>query len=352
MTCQRYLIGGKKCGQETETKSVSTITHTSSPERKSSFLGKKETRYISSQNKMSNTRSKHWCFTINNPPENNIPGTWSNIKYAVWQLEKGESLTPHLQGYVSFTNEPARKSLQKMAPGTHWTVALGTAKQNTVYCTKKDTRVEGPWFKGAMAQGKRTDMDRLKKDVLSGMSLAKLATQHFTSMVRYSKGIQYIRWLRQIHRSHDETTYGLVLYGAPGTGKSYTAAALAGPNVYVKPAGKWWDGYEQQKVVILEEFYGFLSPHTVQRLLDHGPLNLEIKGGHVKFNSREVIFTCNDHPSTWWPNATISNDVRQALGRRFKYFMYFPSPGRHEFEEPNFFGRPQNYAMFGNREPQ
>lgn len=294
-------------------------------------------------------QSFHWCFTHNNPRDIKIPGTWPGTKYVVWQLEKGENLTPHLQGYVSFARKKTLAGLKKKVHAEiHWEIAKGSAEQNTKYCTKEEGRVEGPWFKGAITQGKRTDLGELKKLLDSGASLSVISRAHIGNWIRYSKGIRDYIFVNQIHRSHDETTYGLVLYGAPGTGKSFAAATLAGTDCYVKPANKWWSDYTQQKVVICEEFYGYLSPHMVLRLLDHGPLILETKGGHTKFNSKEVIFTCNDHPSTWWPNATISNDVRQALARRFKYFMRFSSPGVFTFEKPNFIGRPMNYAMFGN----
>lgn len=48
--------------------------------------------------------------------------------------------------------------------------------------------------------------------------------------------------------------------GAPGTGKSALALAyarkIAGENYYVHPAGplKWWDGYVDQPVVIINDF--------------------------------------------------------------------------------------------------
>lgn len=282
-------------------------------------------------------QSYHWCFTLNNPSKNDIPQEWSDTKYVVWQLEQGESETPHLQGYVSFLKKTTLGGLKKKVNAeAHWEIAIGSAKQNTTYCTKPEGRIEGPWSKGGMLQGRRTDIQRLKKKLDAGTTLAKVSGQFFGNWLRYSKGIREYIFVNQRPRSPDETTYGLVLYGETGCGKTKSAQALAGDKAYWKPANKWWSGYSQQRVVVCDEFYGYLTPHTIQALLNHGPLIVETKGGHAQFNSKEVIFTCNNHPSTWWPNANLSLMVKKSLERRFKYFMHFTAPGVFEIEKPRF----------------
>jgi len=42
-------------------------------------------------------------------------------------------------------------------------------------------------------------------------------------------------------------------YGPPGTGKSRKVRQDY-PNVYDKPLNKWWDAYEDQEVVVLDDF--------------------------------------------------------------------------------------------------
>ena len=36
-------------------------------------------------------------FTINNPEDAQLPRTWEGVQYAIWQVEKGEAGTVHLQ---------------------------------------------------------------------------------------------------------------------------------------------------------------------------------------------------------------------------------------------------------------
>lgn len=50
-------------------------------------------------------RSRDYVFTINNPHDK-VLEDWRDkakgIEYVCWQLEKGESGTPHFQGYIRF----------------------------------------------------------------------------------------------------------------------------------------------------------------------------------------------------------------------------------------------------------
>ena len=49
--------------------------------------------------------SRAWCFTINNPTHKVLfpDGLPDGIKYIVYQLERGEQGTPHLQGFIQLS---------------------------------------------------------------------------------------------------------------------------------------------------------------------------------------------------------------------------------------------------------
>lgn len=83
----------------------------------------------------------------------------------------------------------------------------------------------------------------------------------------------------------------------------------------------WWDGYEGQQVVIIDEFYGWLGYDFILRLTDRYPLLVETKGGTVQFVSRVVIFTSNSHPRDWYPNIRD----RAPFDRRFPAVFEFPA---------------------------
>lgn len=94
-------------------------------------------------------RGRHWCFTINNPDFTGPELGKKLMKIGgefVMQLEKGDGEgTPHLQGYVRFPSQRTFASLKKVMPTAHLEKAKGNARANVKYCTKKDTRIDGPW---------------------------------------------------------------------------------------------------------------------------------------------------------------------------------------------------------------
>ncbi len=100
-------------------------------------------------------RSRGWCITWNNPPlgtpEDPTAETFltefaaENCKYLVFQLEMGEQMTQHYQGYF-YLNTPrtllgVKRLLRPYQP--HLEIARGTPAQNKEYCTKLETRVPG-----------------------------------------------------------------------------------------------------------------------------------------------------------------------------------------------------------------
>ena len=114
-----------------------------------------------------------------------------------------------------------------------------------------------------------------------------------------------------------------VFWGASGTGKSRRAVEEAGDDVYFKPRGKWWDGYQQQQSVILDDFYGWLPFDDLLRLLDRYPLRVEYKGGFHEFNSKTIFITSNVHPLDWYKGDWYQAEQKQALTRRINCIIHF-----------------------------
>lgn len=94
-------------------------------------------------------RGRQWCFTLNNP-EMSPEELGTKLEKAgaefVFQQEQGaDENTPHVQGYMRFKSQRDFDVVKKLLPRAHIEKAKGTFKQNVAYCTKKETRVEGPW---------------------------------------------------------------------------------------------------------------------------------------------------------------------------------------------------------------
>ncbi len=93
-----------------------------------------------------------WCFTYNNYPEHLDEfrhALEQQSKLFIFQEERGESGTPHLQGYVEFKSRQRLATLKnKFCTTLHWEVAHGTREQNITYCSKEATRSGGVYKHG------------------------------------------------------------------------------------------------------------------------------------------------------------------------------------------------------------
>lgn len=102
-----------------------------------------------------------------------------------------------------------------------------------------------------------------------------------------------------------------VFYGPTGTGKSWAADELA-PDAYRLPPQQsasgcgWWDAYDGQSTVIIDEFYGQLRWSFMLQLLDRYPLRVESKGGSCEFVGRHLIFTSNKPPWEWYDQTKMN----------------------------------------------
>lgn len=110
------------------------------------------------------SRAKNWCFTLNNPTEDEEQkladlSEDADVVYLVYGREQGESGTPHLQGYVSFGREKRLRQVKELVGQRgHFEVRRGTHYQAAEYC-KKDGDFE-EYGETPVRQGHRSDMDR------------------------------------------------------------------------------------------------------------------------------------------------------------------------------------------------
>jgi len=106
-----------------------------------------------------------------------------------------------------------------------------------------------------------------------------------------------------------------VFWGPTGTGKSRRAWDEATLDAYPKdPRTKFWDGYNGQRNVVIDEFRGGIDISHLLRWLDRYPVNVEIKGSSVCLKAEEMWITSNLSPESWYPELDI--DTKAALARR------------------------------------
>lgn len=136
-------------------------------------------------------QSKRWCFTINNFAPSDVARLdgLGECKYIIYGKERGESGTPHLQGFVIFeVNKRFNNVKQLLGDRCHVEVARGTSAQAAEYCRKDGDFVE----RGTPpnAAGKRTDWERYRSWVQSLGRIPtrrELAAEYTSLYARYDR---------------------------------------------------------------------------------------------------------------------------------------------------------------------
>jgi len=258
--------------------------------------------------------AKQQVFTINNPqlsPDEFLSKFEGLAQYVVFQEEKApETGTIHYQGYVEFKKKKRYSWCSKHLAKGHWEARSKNSTREAArdYCKKRDTRTRGPWELGQwldQGQGKRTDIDRVVELAKKGHSYHEIARQEPKTALRYPKGVQLLAEAHQSQRTGTVEVH--LIHDDPGTGKSSYLANKFGAEAYWKPPGKWWNGYNGQKVIILDEYRGWLAmADLLFTLRPIGFRTMETKGGQGPLAHTQVWITTNIHPRNWHDYTTKS----------------------------------------------
>lgn len=269
------------------------------------------------------------------------------VRFATWQLEEGDSGTPHVQLYIELTTRRTRDGLLALLnehrAGWSVRIAQGSAEENIVYTSKDRQHGHAAVCRGdcsllglpctgrvgtPFAQGKRSDLESIKDEIASGCTEDDLIENHFGQWVRYRAAFKEAidrRRNRSVPDDRGEIEV-IVLWGDTGTGKSrYCRESYPGAYWLHQPQNGtvWWDSYEYQETVVIDEFYGWIPFNFILRLLDRYSFRLPVKFGHRVCNVRRVVFTSNVSPDEWWPSADIPEEKRKAFRRRITTIKHF-----------------------------
>ena len=175
----------------------------------------------------SNSRSRRWMFTINNPsiPAGVFPFTNDRdlVKYLVYQRECGDaSSLPHNQGFCILKHAVTLNRLKKACNRAHFEIARGSLKQCIDYCTKDDTRISGPYRFGDEPKvgGSTVALDDLREGIKDGTlkSMRDVAEAHFGAFLRYRQSLDYTFTLYASPRSAPPAVY--IYWGPTASGKT------------------------------------------------------------------------------------------------------------------------------------
>jgi len=289
-------------------------------------------------------RFRHTVFTINNYTDYALEclkefGASEKVRYLVYGKEVGAQGTAHLQCYVELYSQIGMKALKKAVGGhAHLGERRGSAAEAAGYCKKGDgpkpeagyaeyfehphTTWDGEEFGELSQQGRRTDLESVKDDIMAGKrTLDQITVEEPMLFHQYGRTLSAVEDIALRKKARTEMTKGIWYWGPSGVGKSHQAFKGFHPDThYNKPLeDAWWDGYKGQETVIFNEFRAcHLKFSTLLALVDKWPYSVPRRGREpVPFMAKTFIVTSIMHPREVF-RALEEDESWQQFERRFE----------------------------------
>lgn len=253
--------------------------------------------------------ARAYCFTSYELDK--IPSLTEEVRYVIWQKEKcPKTGSIHFQGYIEFKQACRMAAVKKWYGSNklHVEKRNGEREEARDYCRKEESRVEGPWELGsweAGGQGTRNDVKKVANMVWDHKTNYQIAKEEDVVYMRMHRGVDALRKAMMEEESLQERDIEVhILWGKPGVGK--TSSVLNSHDkhdVYklmYEEGGIWWDGYYFQKILLLDDFTGWIPYEQMLSLLDRYQCRLRTKGSFVYANWTKVYITSNIEPNLWY----------------------------------------------------
>lgn len=249
------------------------------------------------------TRSRKWVFTLNNYTADDLEQVHSlPTTYWIYGKEVGETGTPHLQGCMFFKSARTLGQCSKLLPRAFIETMAGTPAQAIEYCKK-----DGDWSECGtppLSQEAKGDLEKAR------WKKARLAAEagDFDSIdddifLRHYANIKKIKAdYRPIPECMGELDFHWYV-GPTGCGKTRKAWD-ENPGLYKKLRSKWWDNYNGEDCVLIDEWspdLHMLASH-LKEWCDHYPFRAETKGGTITIRPKKLIITSNYTIEECFPN--------------------------------------------------
>jgi hypothetical protein len=257
--------------------------------------------------------SRKWVFTINNYTEADCERIrdWAALDECLGisaGLEVGgKSGTAHIQGYLIAGKATRKTYFYTKFRGDKsckfWMdVPRGDWEQNAKYTTKDENVLV--WKVPPESEaGRRMDLEDFhealkRKPEMTSVELAE--SGHLGCLAKYPRLRNELRtaYLKEQTREFRRVEVH-VRFGAAGSGKTREPYE-EGAYIFDDYEGGWWDGYDGESVVLLDDFYGGIKWSFFLRLLDGYQVRLKIKGGFTWAKWTKIYITSNKPPSEWY----------------------------------------------------
>lgn len=294
-------------------------------------------------------RSRNWLFTVNTIFDG-IDGVLerlggnSQVRYLVYGRELAPSTGHlHLQGFVIFKNAKKFIHAKEFFKDVVCDLRFGDDKSHAMmlYCKKDGNFKE--FGVAPISRKERSSMGGKKKGV-NFKKVIDLAMKGDMNRIRIKYPKQYMAYYRTllaIHKDHGirppdlEAVTGIWIYGPSGSGKSHYARDEY-PESYDKACNKWWDNYNSESNVLLDDFdlkHSCLG-HHLKRWADRYAFSGEVKGSQMNLRPANIIVTSQYRISEIWASEP---ETIEALNRRFiKIKIHIDSQGNRVIQHQGF----------------
>ncbi|AFS65285.1 replication-associated protein [Dragonfly associated cyclovirus 3] len=198
------------------------------------------------------------------------PGFVAGYTRSLWPVTVHKhTLNLFFIGFINFKSKREFGTIKTIVGDrAHIEPAKGSDVQNKEYCTKGGDYWECGTPSGP---GYRSDLADVVQTVKGAKRLREVVERHPCEFIKYHRGIEKLFGMLSEREKRNWKTETIVYYGDPGAGKSRKAAevgAAAEGGVYYKTRGPWWDGYNGETTVIVDDYYGWLAYDEVLKITD------------------------------------------------------------------------------------
>ena len=282
--------------------------------------------------------------------------------FVVFQLEEGAKTGyDHYQCFVQYESPTRLSSIRKGFTSHGFTAQYIAPRQFSVssclaYCSKESTRIEGPWNKGE-AQLPATDSKTLlleaENQLAEGSTTVDSLLLNPETRGAARRHLNYLRAieeasLRDRWSKTDRSVTTHFLYGPPRTGKTwgltherYSYGDFYSVTDWTHP----WDSYNQQRVLILDEFEGQPDFHLLCQILEGYPLELSARYSNRWAAWDTVWIVSNatlDEIVEIYRQRGVSESMLPSLPGRISEVIHHEAPGIEATSIPNDFLALQN----------
>ena len=292
--------------------------------------------------------SRKYQLTINNPIEHGftheqIKKNMETIKTVYWCMcdEVGENGTPHTHIFLASKNAILFDTIQKRFYGAHIEFVQGTCQQNRDYIRKegnylnsdkKETNIIETFEEfGEMPIERKGGNDNISKKVLQMIKEGKSDFEIIEEHSSYITKIQHLQKTRQtIYQSLYRSTFRELevtyIWGETNTGKTrYVLDRYGYENVYkITNYEHPFDNYENQEVILFDEFRSSLSLKDMLQYLDGYPCELPARYANRQACYLKVYIISNIPFEKQYENIQRNEpESWKAFMRRFQRFLEF-----------------------------